>query len=80
MVDEFLLTRDGLRKRRLGHMLLHGKIITATDELRDAKARKRGRLHPLVPDVHLLVKYKLGSIEEREALFPQLETQLSLAA
>jgi len=83
VIDEFLHTTNVEKKKYLGHLLLAKKSETAADavERMYKVARKAGSLHPLMPSHPAsLVKYKLGNVETREALFPKLENILLNAA
>lgn len=80
-IDEFLSTKDGERKRKIGDFLLWAASEVATDGIRD-KYRilaSENRLHPRMPkDPKPLVKWKLGSVERvQQEVLPLLELTLA---
>lgn len=81
LVDEFLNTTDNDKRIYLGNLLLAKKSEIASEPIRElyVAAKNKGLLHPRMPhSPHTLVKYKFGTPEKRQKLFPYLVAQLCL--
>lgn len=82
-IDEFLTTRDTMRKQHLGHLILLELSKTAAEPIIDEYRmfKRAGMLHERMPNnPHRIIFHKLGRVPVRAKLIPRLEATLLTAA